>query len=128
MTELGERPIFACVTRDSYPSCVSALQGRSAVENSTIEARECGKAIEAFRRDQIAPVLARKSGYQVNLESAEAKSRMAATPEDNDRREYVLSEMERMRGIEWDRFVTVDRESYRDLGACNSAAKCTLVS
>lgn len=124
--ELGERPDFACVARERYPRCVASLQGRAAAENSSIEARACAREIEAFRRNQISPVLARKGSYQVNLDSAEANSRSAGTPAELEHRDYVVAEIARMNGTEWQRFVTFDRDSLRDLGACNSAAKCTL--
>lgn len=125
---LGERPNFSCKMRDRYPPCIAELQGRAAAENSPTEARDCGKAIEQFRRDEITPVLTRKVSYQVNLDNAEATTRSAASPEEIVRREYVVAEIARMNGSEWDRFVAVDRESYRDLGACNSQAKCTLAN
>lgn len=124
--ELGERPDFTCLARERYPRCVATLQGRSAAENSSTEARECAREIETYRRNQIAPVLVKKSSYQVNLDSAEANSRSAGTPEELARREYVVAEIARMNGTEWQRFVASDRESLRDLGACNSASNCTL--
>ncbi|MCB2048318.1 MAG: hypothetical protein KDE32_08835 [Novosphingobium sp.] len=116
---LGEAPDFKCATRQTYPPCIEEIREGSKTETSRLAAKDCGERIFAFRREFVTPVYAAKVTYQDNLTSSELSLRTPRSAEDEDRRDYVVAELERLNGKTWEKFADLDRQSSLDMAACH---------
>lgn len=116
---LGPRPGFETAMRAAYPNCVASLSGQNEASVPSEAAAACRRQLAQFHTEWILPVYNRKAPYEQNLELQERALRPRnLEPEILPRYSYVLAEMARLQGEQWDRFVTLDRQVADDSAAC----------
>lgn len=116
---LGPRPGFETAMRAAYPSCVGSLGGQEEASVLSADTVACRRALNRFHTEWILPVYNRKAAYEENLEHQEETMRARhLEPDVMPRYSYVISEMNRLRGGQWDRFVALDRRIQDDIVNC----------
>lgn len=116
---LGPRPGFEIAMRATYPACVASLSGQEEASVTGEASAACRRALAEFHTEWILPVYNRKAPYERNLERQEQALRARnLEPEILPRYSYVLAEMARLQGEQWDQFVALDRRVADDSTAC----------
>lgn len=116
---LGPRPGFEAAMRAPYPSCVGNLSGQDEAAVLSAETTACRRELNRFHTEWILPVYNRKAAYEENLERQEETLRPRSLESETlPRYSYVLSEMTRLRGEQWDSFVALDRRIQDNIADC----------
>lgn len=116
---LGPRPGFETAMRATYPACVASLSGQDEASVTSEASAACRRQLAQFHTEWILPVYNRKAPYERNLEQQEQALRARnLEPEILPRYSFVLAEMTRLQGEQWDRFVALDRRVADDSTAC----------
>lgn len=116
---LGPRPGFEAATGAAYPACVARLRQRGEAMIPSEDALACRRELVQFHTDWILPVYNRKAPYERNLELQEQALRPRnLEPDILPRYSYIVSEMARLQGEQWDAFVALDRRVGDDTTSC----------
>jgi hypothetical protein len=116
---LGPRPLPEAAVRATYPTCVADLRERAEDDILQGDAAACRRELISFHSRQILSVYARKTPYERKLQGQEEALRLRHSEADSiPRYKYVESEMARLTGEGWDRFVELDHRIALDQTSC----------
>lgn len=118
-TALGTRPGFAAIDAHPYPTCVEDLRAMPAESALAEDATACVRALDRYHFNYVLTYYALKQPYGARLDAEEQRLRGAAGSEEGGARyRYVLAEIARLNGPEWDRLQALDQRLRDDRAAC----------
>ncbi|AJP72427.1 hypothetical protein TS85_12490 [Sphingomonas hengshuiensis] len=115
---LGPRPTLAEIDAHPYPTCVEDMQ--AAADTALPEdSAACVRALDRYHLKYVLGYYTRKQPYAVQLDLQEQRMRAAGAGGDAaPRYAYVVAEIARLNGAEWDRVQALDQRLRGDRTAC----------